>query len=171
MEPQKCLSSYKTLKLDASFNPLAVISATEALVQSLLCKVIVLETYDKKIYSVSASFPLPAVIVLRKVVKKTRRSLPCCRKYLLVRDQFQCQYCNKLVTAKTATIDHVVPKSKGGKYEWENVVIACSPCNQKKGSSLLKNTNFRLKTQPKQLTYRRFFEKFEESILWIHYLK
>ena len=70
------------------------------------------------------------------------------KKSLWHRDLGVCQYCHKKVALPTATIDHVIPKSRGGDHTWENLVIACSKCNGKKGNSLLEECNMRLKKAP-----------------------
>ncbi len=70
------------------------------------------------------------------------------KKALWHRDSGECQYCSKNVTISNATIDHVIPKSRGGGHTWENLVIACSKCNGKKGSRLLGECNMRLKKRP-----------------------
>lgn len=70
------------------------------------------------------------------------------KKGLWHRDAGQCQYCQKVVTISNATIDHVIPKSRGGGHTWENLVIACSKCNGKKGSRLLEECNMSLNKKP-----------------------
>ena len=70
------------------------------------------------------------------------------KKSLWHRDLGTCQYCSKRVTLSNATIDHVIPKSRGGDHTWENLVIACSKCNSKKGSRLLTECNMPLKKDP-----------------------
>ena len=72
------LESYKALKLDAAFRPVAIVSSTEALVNSMLGRVVVLETHDRSIRSAMNEFKLPAVIMLRKVIKRQTGTLPCC---------------------------------------------------------------------------------------------
>ena len=72
------------------------------------------------------------------------------KKSLWNRDGGKCQYCEKQVSISIATIDHVVPKSRGGGHTWENLVIACSKCNGKKGSRLLEECNMQLKQKPEK---------------------
>jgi 5-methylcytosine-specific restriction endonuclease McrA len=71
---------------------------------------------------------------------------PVSRRELLRRDGYRCQYCG---TSKNLTIDHVMPRSKGGAHSWDNVVIACESCNGQKGDKLLHETNLSLKSKPK----------------------
>ena len=150
------LESYRALKLDAAFRPVAIVSSTEALVNSMLGRVIVLETYDRHISSARQSFKLPSVIMLRRVMKKYTGQLPCCPKYIFARDEGMCQYCGISLTRSTSTLDHVVPKSKGGGYSWQNLVTACKKCNQQKGDRLLHETSLSLSKNPKPLTYERY---------------
>lgn len=93
----------------------------------------VVEEYDHHIHSVSLVLKAPAVVRLLQYVKIGRRSPPLCRTNVLARDQFRCQYCAKDLTAREATLDHVVPRSQGGKTCWDNVVCCCPPCNRRKG--------------------------------------
>jgi 5-methylcytosine-specific restriction endonuclease McrA len=68
------------------------------------------------------------------------------RREILRRDQYQCQYCG---SKKHLTIDHIIPRCKGGKHSWENVVIACSACNSRKGDKTPEQVGMKLKSQPK----------------------
>lgn len=70
------------------------------------------------------------------------------KKNLWYRDLGTCQYCSRKINIKECTIDHVVPKSKGGKHMWSNIVLSCSKCNQKKGSQMLKDSGMTLLNQP-----------------------
>jgi 5-methylcytosine-specific restriction endonuclease McrA len=124
----------KTLKLDSSFRPLEVIDAVEALVLCLIGKAQTIEIYSKAINSVNKSFQLPCVIALNRFVRFRYKTIPCHKRNIIWRDQGRCQYCAKHFATANLTIDHVVPRSKGGKNEWLNLVTACKKCNQKKGS-------------------------------------
>ena len=122
------------LKLDASYRPIEVIDALEALVMCIIGKAIPVEIYDKKIRSTSSAFDLPAVIVLKTVVKFRFTTVACNRANIVWRDNNQCQYCGNFFPLDKLTMDHVIPKSRGGKNTWENLAAACMKCNQKKGS-------------------------------------
>jgi 5-methylcytosine-specific restriction endonuclease McrA len=166
------LNSFKTLKLDASFNPVAVIPAHEALVDTILGKAVVLETYDRLIQSPTETWQLPAVIVLRKVIKHFLGHLQCCRKYIYVRDQGECQYCGIDLVSSQGTVDHILPKSRGGGWSWENLVLACMKCNQSKGSKTPKEAGMKLRNQPKKLTYREYVNLTDKknTKIWKQYL-
>ena len=121
------------LLLNSSFEPLKVISWQRAVTMVFMGKVEVVEEYDHDIRSVSFIIKAPAVVRLLRYVNIGRRSPPLCRTNLLARDNFQCQYCRHDLTPRDATIDHVLPRSRGGLTTWENVVSCCSACNRKKG--------------------------------------
>ncbi len=125
---------YKTLKLDASYRPIGVINGTEALVMCLVGKARMIEAYDKVIRSTSQVFKIPSVIVLSRVIKFRFQAYHCNRKSVFARDEHVCQYCTKTFSAKELTLDHVLPKSRGGQKTWTNIVAACKKCNQKKGN-------------------------------------
>ena len=122
------------LKLDSSFRPIEVIDAVEALVMCIVGKAMPIENYKRKISSPSNSFLLPAVIVLKNIVKFRFTTIACNRTNVIWRDKNQCQYCCKHFKPEELTLDHVLPKSRGGKNTWHNLVAACKKCNQKKGS-------------------------------------
>ena len=160
------------LKLDSAYRPIEIIDAIEALVMCIIGKATPVETYDKKINSPSKSFELPAVIVLKTVVKFKIATVACNRTNLLQRDGHQCQYCAKFFETKELTIDHVIPKSRGGKNTWDNLVIACKKCNQRKGSKTPKESQmFPLKKPIKpKASLLRAISKNQISHLWQDYL-
>ena len=122
------------LLLNTSYEPLRVISWRRAITLYFLNKVEILEVYDRVIHSVNFAFPAPSVVRLLNFVKFYSRSIPLTRQNLVLRDQFCCQYCGKSVSGLDITIDHVVPRSKGGQSCWENLVVCCSGCNKKKAN-------------------------------------
>lgn len=121
------------LLLNSSFEPLRVISWQKAVTMCFLGKVEVVQEYDRNIRSVSLVIKAPAVVRLLRYVRIGRRTPPLCRTNILARDGFQCQYCAKSLTSREATLDHVIPRSQGGKTTWDNVVCCCAHCNRKKG--------------------------------------
>lgn len=98
-----------------------------------LGKVEVVEEYDNQVRSVSLAIRMPAVVRLLRFVRLSKRRPPLSRMNLLARDESQCQYCGKKVHYRDSSIDHVKPRSQGGGTFWKNVVIACHPCNRRKG--------------------------------------
>ena len=123
----------KALKLDATYRPVEVIDAIDALVLCIIGKAKAIETYTKEISSPSKSFKLPAVIVLVNKIKYHFGGIGCNRQNIIWRDKNICQYCRKSFPTEKLTIDHVIPKSRGGAKSWTNLVTACKKCNQKKG--------------------------------------
>jgi len=106
-----------------------------------------IETNGYMVRSPNHTFELPAVIRILKMVKKTRRkSITFNRKNILRRDNYTCQYCGDI--ENTLTVDHVYPKSRGGESSWTNVVIACKPCNVKKGNQTPSEKGMHLFKQP-----------------------
>tara|TARA_R110002020_G_scaffold466237_1_gene688661 strand:- start:340 stop:852 length:513 start_codon:yes stop_codon:yes gene_type:complete len=124
----------KALKLDSSFRPVDIIDAVEALVLCLVGKAKSIETHTREIRTVKDSFKLPSVIVLTRYVKFRFTTMVCNRTNVLWRDQSKCQYCGNHFRTDLLTLDHVIPKSRGGKNTWKNLVTACKKCNQRKGN-------------------------------------
>ena len=160
------------LKLDASFRPIEVIDALEALVMCIIGKATPVETYDTKINSPSKSFELPAVIVLKNIVKFRFTTIACNRINIVWRDNNQCQYCGNYFSTDKLTMDHVIPKSRGGKNTWENLVAACKKCNQKKGSRTPQESGMIPLKKPirPKANILRTVKKNQISDLWKNYL-
>lgn len=103
---------------------------------------------SKIIRTYSQEFRLPRIIRLTRYSNMPKRTLAFNRRYLYERDSYTCQYCGKKPGSSELTIDHVIPKSHGGKTTWENCVVACVSCNVKKSNILLENTNMTLLNKP-----------------------
>jgi len=161
-----------TLKLDASYRPIEVIDAIEALVMCIVGKALPIETYERKISSPSVTFELPAVIVLKTIVKFRFDRVACNRANVVWRDNSQCQYCSKHFAMDELTVDHVVPKSRGGGNVWKNLVAACKKCNQKKGDRTPAECGMHPIRKPKapKANILRTVNKNQISILWKEYL-
>ena len=114
------------LVLNASFEPLSVVSSRRATCLVLTDKAEMLEDDGTVIRSERLVFPSPSVIRLRYMVKVPYvRRTALSRRAIFVRDEHRCQYCG----ARADSIDHVLPRSRGGAHTWENVAAACRPCN------------------------------------------
>lgn len=114
--------------------PLSTISWKEAVKLVWLDQVEVLEYYDDWfVHSPSVTLQVPSVIVTKTYVK-TSRGVKFNKTNLCIRDEYTCQYCLNRFDQKSLTIDHVLPRSHGGKTNWINVAMACGPCNTKKGN-------------------------------------
>ncbi len=144
----------QVLVLNATYEPLSVVSVKRAVVLLLKEKAELIEAAEAKLRSENLSLPVPLVIRLVYFVKIPRRiSLPVTRRGVLSRDNYTCQYCGINPPRKYLTVDHVVPRSRGGKTTWENVVAACERCNGKKGSRTPAEANMILLEQPKRPRY------------------
>ncbi len=95
--------------------------------------------------TVSLRIRVPEIVVLERYGQIPKRSVPFNRKNLFDRDRNTCQYCGARDSPQELTIDHVVPRSRGGTSTWENCVIACLPCNLKKGNRLLEEAGLHLR--------------------------
>jgi len=160
------------LKLDSAYRPIEVIDAIEALVMCIVGKALAVETYEKRISSPSVTFELPAVIVLKTVVKFRLTTVACNRVNIIWRDKNQCQYCANHFPDDKLTMDHVMPKSRGGKNAWENLVAACRKCNQRKGCRTTKESGMyplRKPIKPKANILRTIGDN-QISDLWKDYL-
>lgn len=117
-----------------SLLPLSTISWEEAIRYLVSEKATVLEWYDDWVVrSARWETRVPAVMMLNEYQKK-KTSIRFSKHNVFLRDEYVCQYCNKEVNRKTATLDHVLPQSHGGRSIWENCTTACSECNSKKGN-------------------------------------
>ncbi|MEA3458160.1 MAG: HNH endonuclease [Candidatus Thermoplasmatota archaeon] len=108
---------------------------------------------DKTIYNESktASFVIPVVIRLVKYIKQVyQNAIPYSKRGVFTRDHYICQYCGEELYQSNATIDHIVPKAKGGKTSWTNCTTSCKRCNNIKGDRDLHDTPFNLKSIPKR---------------------
>jgi 5-methylcytosine-specific restriction endonuclease McrA len=118
----------------SSMLPLSVITWRKAIEYLVLDKVSVLVWHDDwEVHSANWSTKVPSVIMLKEYSKK-KVHVRFSKANLFLRDEYTCQYCFTPVTGKTATLDHVLPISKGGKTNWENSTTACGPCNGAKGN-------------------------------------
>lgn len=123
------------LVLNASFEPLHLVSWQKALQLLFQGKVEVIEESEKEIRTVRLTIRIPAVLRLLEYVplKKKKRLIRFSRPNVLLRDHHRCQYCGLKYSKAQLTLDHVIPVVQGGGKNWKNIVTACKPCNQKKG--------------------------------------
>ncbi len=139
-----------SLLLNATFEPIGVISWKKAVVLSFLGKAEVVSAYDQVIHSVSQRYQLPAVLRLIHYVKYRRREVKFTRRNIYIRDKYRCQYCGRVFEPKDLTYDHVIPRSRGGKTTWTNVVTCCHACNRKKGDRTPREADMKLHSKPKE---------------------
>ena len=121
----------KVLVLNTTYEPLNVCSARRALVLLLKGKAETLERSGAVYRSERSTYAVPHVIRLRRYVHVPRKATKrISRRAVFARDRYRCQYCG---SDKHLTVDHVIPRSKGGTSSWENIVASCAPCNRRKG--------------------------------------
>src|SRR5258706_1525270 len=139
----------ETLVLTASYEPVARVSWRRAVTLLFEGKVEVIEEYeDRLIRSVTFEIKMPSVIRFLRAIRARQKTPKFSRENVYARDGGRCQYCMKRVMRHEATYDHVTPCARGGKTTWQNVVIACVPCNQKKGARTVEQAGMNLSSTP-----------------------
>ncbi len=126
--------SWRTLLLNSSYEPLATISWQRAVTLVWVDKVDVVAEYEDTVRSPSVEMEVPAVVRLRQYLRIPRTGVPFSRRNVLARDSHTCQYCGTRQRPGVLTLDHVVPRSRGGPRTWENLVACCVRCNRRKGN-------------------------------------
>ncbi len=147
------LRDHPALVLNADYRPLSYLPLSlwpwqEAVKATFLDRVVVVAEYDETVRSPSTEIRMPSVVVLREYVKPARTSA-FTRFNLFLRDEFTCQYCG---ARDPLTFDHVIPRARGGRTTWENVVASCGPCNLHKGSKSLRQAGMTLRRRPARPT-------------------
>lgn len=133
------------LVLNASYEPLGVVPMRRALVLVLNHKAVCLEESGVLMRSATRAVPAPSVVRLTRFVRVPFRGpVPLTRRALFARDGGRCVYCGGVATS----VDHVVPRSRGGKHSWDNVVAACRRCNHMKADRHVAELGWRMRRQP-----------------------
>jgi 5-methylcytosine-specific restriction endonuclease McrA len=146
------------LLLNQNYEPLTICSARRALVLLFQGKVEMIETADGlRVRTVTNSYALPSVVRLWQYRKVPYKRIMLTRKNIHVRDNNTCQYCG--MNKGPLTVDHVVPKNMGGTDSWENLVCACSRCNNKKGDRTPEQAGMRLLKRPMRPTFITFIQR------------
>jgi 5-methylcytosine-specific restriction endonuclease McrA len=147
----------QVLVLNASYEPLNVTTVRRAHVLVFKGKAEVIEELDEPLRSATVTFPRPHVIRLVQYVRVPRTlQRKISRRALFARDGWRCMYCGE--PGGKLTLDHVVPRSRGGDSVWENVVTSCAPCNMRKGNRLPEEVSMSLRAKPRP----------PASVLFIH---
>ena len=142
----------------STWEPLSVITVQRAINLLFAGKAYAVEQTGQYLRTVRSKFEVPSVIALRSYVNVPRRKSHWSRKGVLVRDNYTCIYCgirmgtlvkSKVLSKRDFTIDHITPRSKGGKDTWSNTACACSKCNHRKGNRLHNVAGMRLRWEPK----------------------
>ncbi len=136
------------LVLNQNYEPLNVCHTHRAVVLLVSGKAEIVADSRGYILTPTAKFPRPSVIRLAHQVRRARPQLKLSRRAVFRRDNFTCQYCG--IQSNHLTIDHIIPRSRGGVHTWENVVSACPPCNRHKGGKTLEEAHMVLLHKPVQ---------------------
>jgi len=137
------------LVLNASYEPIHVCAVRRALVLMFKGVAEAQESRLQELHSPSATLQAPSVIRLLEYRRIPRQTRALSRKNILMRDHHTCQYCGRGCGAGELTLDHVLPRSRGGASSWENLVAACRRCNNRKGDRLPEEAGMKLRKRPK----------------------
>lgn len=136
------------LVLNQNYEPLNVCDVRRALVLIFGGKADILEQRDQYLHTMNMSFQMPSVIRLRAFVRRPRPRIKLCRREIFIRDHFTCQYCGCM--DHDLTVDHIVPRSRGGQHAWTNLVTSCKACNHRKGNKSLLDSRMVLRSDPRE---------------------
>jgi 5-methylcytosine-specific restriction endonuclease McrA len=138
----------RTLLLSQGYEPIKVISWQRAITLLSLGKVEVIEEYANEVRTMSLVIKVPAVVRLLRAFRRHAKPVKFSRVNIYARDGYRCQYCGVRCGISELTYDHVIPRAKGGKTTWDNIVTCCYPCNGKKGNRTPHEAKMALRTQP-----------------------
>jgi 5-methylcytosine-specific restriction endonuclease McrA len=159
------------LVLNATYEPINVCTVRRAVVLLLKEKAEPLEIGEWELHSATSSIARPVVIRLVSYVRIPRDThrRKITRRAVFARDDWTCQYCG---SRSNLTVDHVVPRSKGGSSTWENIVASCAPCNRRKGNASPRQAGMRLARQPRTPSPHVFIQVASPTIpaAWAQYL-
>ncbi|UBM57285.1 HNH endonuclease [Marinilongibacter aquaticus] len=151
----------KVLVLNADYTAISVCTVPKAFLLVYLDKAELLRDDERvKLRTVSAEYPLPSVIKLNNYVKVPYKGVVLNRQNIFKRDGNRCVYCG---TNRNLTLDHVIPKSRGGKTNWDNLVSACKHCNGRKGDYTPEEAEMPLMSKPYRPTFVTFLRDFSGS--------
>lgn len=165
------IGSKRALVLNQDYSPITVCSIPKAFLLLYLQKAELIENNEAlQLRSVDRSYPFPSVIRLSKYVSMPYKGVMLTRQNIFKRDAHECQYCG---TSKDLTLDHLIPRSKGGKSVWTNLVTACKRCNARKGNNTPEASDLKLRRLPFKPNYVMFIRDFSGDIdeKWMPFLK
>ncbi|HDI52101.1 HNH endonuclease [candidate division KSB1 bacterium] len=146
------------LILNQNYEPMSVCSAKRAIVLLYLGKAEIVERHEQWVRSVTTALPLPSIVRLGRYIRVPHKRILLTRKNILKRDHYRCQYCGR--DDKPLTIDHVIPKERGGQDVWENLVAACTDCNNRKGNRTPEQAGMHLLKKPRKPNYLTFIQHY-----------
>lgn len=160
----------KVLILNQDYSALSICSVPKAFLLVYLNKAeLVAESELYKLHTVRAEFPMPTVIRLHRYITLPYKGVMLTRQNIFKRDSHRCQYCG---THEELTLDHVMPKSRGGKTNWDNLATACKRCNSRKGDFTPEEAQMKLRQRPYKPSFLVFLRDFSGSIddSWMPFL-
>ena len=143
----------RTLLLNQGYEPIKIISWQRAMTLVTLDKVDVVEEYDTLVRATSMIVQVPAVVRLRKAYRRHAKPVKFSRVNIYARDAYRCQYCGAKCAIDQLTYDHVIPRSRGGRTTWDNIVSCCYLCNAKKANRTPGEAGMKLLTMPARPTW------------------
>jgi 5-methylcytosine-specific restriction endonuclease McrA len=155
------------LVLNQNYEPLNVCNVRRALILVLRGKAEIIENSARAIRTATQSIALPSVIRLVHLVRRPRPQVRLTRKEVFARDNWQCAYCGKVT--RDLTLDHVVPRHRGGRHTWENLVSACKACNHRKAGRTPQEARMALPFEPgrpRVSIYYPFFQYLNTRESW-----
>lgn len=158
--------SRRTLLLNADNQPLTFISERKLWKLMYKDKVEIINDWNKSIIWKSQRINHPSVVRMKYYIYYYAMKNHFSRKVLILRDSSTCQYCSKTLSQHQITIDHVVPRERGGRTSYTNCVVACYACNNKKANRLLEETNFKLLKPPMAPAAIPAFSSIELKDVW-----
>ncbi len=160
----------QVLVLNNAYEPISVCKARRAIVLVLLGKAEVVELSGYNISTVSRSYNVPSVVRIYFYIHIPPKKIILTKKNVLKRDGYVCQYCGS--DNRQMTVDHVIPRSYGGDESWENLVCACTRCNNIKGNQTPEMAGLMLRKKPRQPTRLTFISHFTgiQDTRWRPYL-
>ncbi|KIG15548.1 HNH endonuclease family protein [Enhygromyxa salina] len=142
------MTAKDTLLLDQGYQPLRVIPWQRAICMNFLGKVEMVAAHERPIRTVTREYAAPAVVRLLGPYRPQQYIVRFSREGVHVRDRYTCQYCGNRPSRRDLTLDHVLPRHRGGPTSWDNIVTACSPCNLRKGGRTPDEANMPLHVRP-----------------------
>lgn len=137
-----------TLLLNASYEPVKVIPWQRAVVLMVLGKAELVEAYEDVVRSVNSEIEMPSVVRLSRYSRGRTRGVKFSRSNVYRRDHFTCQYCGETPGLARLTFDHVLPRARGGRTDWLNIVTACIECNARKADRTPEEAKMPLRVRP-----------------------
>ena len=138
----------RVLLLNQNYEPLNICRWQRAITLVYLDKAVMVEADSRMLHSPSMTMRMPSVVRLVRYIRRPLPEIRLSRQSLMERDSYTCQYCGK--RGRDLTVDHVIPRERGGRHEWSNLVACCMDCNNRKGNRTPRETGLSLLQRPQQ---------------------